>query len=34
MWKGYEKWNFPVPSEGVKLEGSLHQLVVYARSEE
>ncbi|KAI1462007.1 hypothetical protein F4805DRAFT_411703 [Annulohypoxylon moriforme] len=31
LWKGYESWRFPVQSEGVKLEGSLHQLEISAR---
>ncbi|KAI1162015.1 hypothetical protein F5B18DRAFT_653149 [Nemania serpens] len=26
MWKEYESWKFPAPSEGAKLESSLHQL--------
>ncbi|KAI1755799.1 hypothetical protein F4782DRAFT_538250 [Xylaria castorea] len=31
MWKGYESWNFPVPSEVMKLEGSLKQLEICTR---
>ncbi|KAI0536206.1 hypothetical protein GGR58DRAFT_503512 [Xylaria digitata] len=34
MWKGYESWKFPVPSEGLRLEGSLNQLEIHARIEE
>ncbi|KAI2468621.1 hypothetical protein F4781DRAFT_397279 [Annulohypoxylon bovei var. microspora] len=31
MWKGYESRKFPVQSEDGKMEGSLHQLEIYAR---
>ncbi|KAI0858078.1 hypothetical protein F4860DRAFT_327435 [Xylaria cubensis] len=31
MWNEYETWNFPVSSEGTKLEGSLHQLEIFFR---
>ncbi|KAH8688011.1 hypothetical protein BGZ60DRAFT_466167 [Tricladium varicosporioides] len=34
MWKEYNTWNFPVISESVQAEGSLHRFVVYTRKEE
>ena len=34
MWKEYESFDFPVPPEDEKLEGSLQQLAIHARIEE
>ncbi|KAI0152315.1 hypothetical protein F4776DRAFT_601102 [Hypoxylon sp. NC0597] len=34
MWREYESYKFPVESEDANIEGSLHQLEIYARNRE
>ena len=34
MWQEYKSLDFPVSSESVQVEGSLDQLVIYARIRE